>query len=256
MRVYHGTPIGGSRQDAARFLVGRSALVPYPRQDDLGAVAAYCQSFILDNGAFSIWKKGGVLDVEGYCRWVEKMHRHPGFDWALIPDVIDGNESDNNAMLEDWPRSLRHCGVPVWHMHEDISRLQALCVDWRTVALGSSGAFAHPGTEEWWERMAEAMDAICDPEGRPFSRLHGLRMLNPAVFTNLPLASADSTNAAVNCGSLSRFGMYVPPTSSQRAAVIASKIEHHNSSAVWERGKRSRPQPGHLLDFNTPEEVR
>jgi hypothetical protein len=39
MRWIHGTPVGGSRQDVVRFLRGRDALVPFPRQDDLGAVA-------------------------------------------------------------------------------------------------------------------------------------------------------------------------------------------------------------------------
>ncbi len=34
---YHGTPIGGSRQDVVRFLSGRHALVPFARPDDLGA---------------------------------------------------------------------------------------------------------------------------------------------------------------------------------------------------------------------------
>jgi hypothetical protein len=28
---YHGTPIGGTRQDVARFLVGRHALIPFGR---------------------------------------------------------------------------------------------------------------------------------------------------------------------------------------------------------------------------------
>ena len=58
-------------------------------------------------------------------------------------------------------------------------------------------------------------------------------MLDPAIFTKLPLASADSTNAAVNSGSLDRFGMYLPPTAAQRAAVIAERIESHNSAPVW-----------------------
>lgn len=49
---YHGTPIGGTRQDAARFLAGRHALVPFPRQDDVAIVAEVCQSFCFDNGAF------------------------------------------------------------------------------------------------------------------------------------------------------------------------------------------------------------
>ncbi len=46
MKHFHGTPIGGTRQDAARFLIGRHALVPYPRQDDMGIVAEACQSFV------------------------------------------------------------------------------------------------------------------------------------------------------------------------------------------------------------------
>lgn len=36
---YHGTPIGGTRQDAARLLAGRHALVPFPRQDDMSIEA-------------------------------------------------------------------------------------------------------------------------------------------------------------------------------------------------------------------------
>lgn len=227
----HGTPIGGTRQDVARFLVGRHALVPYPRQDDMGAVAEFCQSFVFDNGAFSVWKRGEVLDVEGYTVWVGEWHRHPGFEWALIPDVIDGDEADNDALLRDWPAALP--GVPVWHMHETIERLARLCRQYPRVALGSSGQFATPGTSSWWGRMAEAMNAVCDENGRPMARLHGLRMLDPAIFTKLPLSSADSTNAAVNSGSLDRFGMYVAPTAAQRAAVIAERIEAHNSAATW-----------------------
>lgn len=228
---YHGTPIGGSRQDAARFLMGRHALVPFPRQDDIGIVAEVCQSFCLDNGAFTVWKQGGQLDVPGYVQWAYEWSRHPGFDFALIPDVIDGTEEENNALLNAWPKGLP--GAPVWHMHETLSRLQYLARHYRVVALGSSGEFASVGTERWWDRMALAMKAICDDKGRPLCKLHGLRMLDPAVFSKLPLSSADSTNAAVNGGSLDRFGMYVPPTAAQRAAVIAERIEAHNSAPVW-----------------------
>lgn len=81
--------------------------------------------------------------------------------------------------------------------------------------------------------MGTAMAAVCDDQGRPVCRLHGLRMLDPAIFQHLPFASADSTNAAVNGGSISRFGMYAPPTAGQRANVIADRIEANNSSAVW-----------------------
>lgn len=238
---YHGTPCGGSRQDAARFLRGRHALVPYPRKDDLGIVAEVCQSFVFDNGAFTVWRQGGTLDVPGYIAWCEEWHRHPGFDWALIPDVIDGSEADNDALLADWPSAIR--GVPVWHMHESIDRLVQLGNNWAMVALGSSGVYASPGTPIWWRRMAGALNALCDNLGRPPCKLHGLRMLDPQIFSRLPLASADSTNATVNSGSLGRFGMYLPPTTAQRAAVIAERIEAHNSASAWNH----QPEQGVLL---------
>lgn len=231
---YHGTPISGPRQDIARFLTGRHALVPFPRQDDMGVVGEFCHSFVFDNGAFSVWRRGGKLDIPGYMAWCDEWHRHPGFDWALIPDVIDGSEADNDALIADWPRSIR--GVPVWHMHENIDRLVKLAHEWPTVALGSSGQWATPGVAAWWVRMNEAMAAICDERGRPPCRLHGLRMLNPKVFTRMPLSSADSTNAGVNCnhGSWDR-SVYKPATSFQRAAVIADRVESHNSAPVFDR---------------------
>lgn len=230
---YHGTPVGGKREDAAKFLAGRHALVPYPRKDDLGIVADVCQSFVFYNGAFSAWTKGIEMDFDGYTKWVQDWHKHPGFDWALIPDVIDGDEASNDELLRDWPKEL--AGVPVWHLHESLDRLKRLASEWRTVAFGSSGQWRSPGTESWWKRMGSAMEAVCDEHGRPICRLHGLRMLNPEIFQRLPFASADSTNATVNGGSISRFGMYAPPTVGQRANVIADRIEAHNSSPIWQR---------------------
>jgi hypothetical protein len=150
--------------------------------------------------------------------------------------VIQGDEQANDELISVFEDAdLGRYGVPVWHMHESLDRLARLCDRWPTVALGSSGQWATPGTAGWWARMSEALDAICDEHGRPAARLHGLRMLDPEIFTRLPLASADSTNAAVNSGSLSRFGIYLPPTAAQRAEVIAERIEAQNSAAVWQR---------------------
>lgn len=234
---YHGTPIGGSRQDVARFLVGRHALVSMARPDDLGAVLEMCQSFILDNGAYSLWKKsGGHVDWEQYRDWVVSLMYHPAFDFAVIPDRIDGSEAENNALIHRWlDEGLGQYGAPVWHLHESLAKLQQLCGAWRVVCIGSSGMWSQPGSSEWWYRMDEAMAVACDIHGRPACRLHGLRMLDPRIFSRLPLASADSTNAAVNQGSLDRFGSYIPATASQRAAVIADRIEHQSSAAQYIR---------------------
>ncbi len=210
MIAYHGTPTGGPRADTARFLSGRHALIPFPRPDDLGAALDVCQTVVLDNGAYTVWKQGGTLDVEGYHCWVGEVRHHPVFRWALIPDVIDGDEEANDALIARWPWG--NDGVPVWHMHESLARLCRLAGTWPLVALGSSGEWPNPGTPSWWGRMGTAMDALCRPlgKGRPPCKLHGLRMLSPDIFTRLPLASADSTNAVRNGNLVRRFGMYPP----------------------------------------------
>ena len=169
--------------------------------------------------------------MDGYIDWCEEWCQHPGFDWAIIPDVIDGSEAENDAMIAGWPRSI--AGVPVWHMHESLDRLECLCRDWRRIAIGSSGAWPTPGRRGWWNRMIEVMGVVCDEEGRPRTRLHGLRMLSTEIFPKLPFASADSTNVAQNSELISRFGMYIPPTQSQRRETIASRIEHENSAAIF-----------------------
>lgn len=231
---YHGTPISGKAIDQTSFLTGRHGLVSFAHPAPLPAVMECCQSFILDNGAFSHWKKtGGKIDSERYLDWVASACMHPGFDWCLIPDVIDGTQSENEKEISKWKNKRKIKSVPVWHLNESLDWLADLASEFEIIALGSSGEWSHPGSKSWWHRIKLAMSKVCDSDGRPFCKIHGLRMLNPKIFTKLPLSSADSTNAGVNAGSLSRFGIYKPPTAAQRATVIANRIEMHNSSPVW-----------------------
>ena len=41
---YHGTPCGGRREDVARFLSGRHALIPFGRSEDIGTAAEVCHT--------------------------------------------------------------------------------------------------------------------------------------------------------------------------------------------------------------------
>jgi hypothetical protein len=235
---YHGTPCGGQREQVARFLSGRHALIPWVRDEDIGTAADVCQSFCLDNGAFTAWKQGEpITDWSGYYKWVREWALHPGFDFAIIPDVIDGSEKDNDDLIARWDKTMWHpvyChGAPVWHMHESLERLDRLCRHFHRVCLGSSGEYTTPGTVAWWERIGEAMKFACNEDGRPKTKLHGLRMLDPAIFHRLPLSSADSTNAVRNGSSVKRFGMYCPPSLSTRQTIIAERIEQHQSASYW-----------------------
>lgn len=229
---YHGTPMTPDSA-AADILRGRHAMVSYAHPEQIELVAEVCQSFALDNGAFTEWKRQRPLDLVGFYGWVETWRTHPGCDWALIPDTIDGGEAENDALLADWPFGVS-VGVPVWHLHESLERLARLAEQFPRVALGSSGAYVNPGERAWWARMHEAMNAV-SVRGRPRVKLHGLRMLDAELFTALPLASADSTNVARSIGIDSRWrGTYAPPTKAARGLVIAARIEAQQSAAAWD----------------------
>ncbi len=237
---YHGTPITPATA-AARVLRARHAFVSLAHPEQLEIVARVCQSFAVDNGAFSAWRSGKpIKDWRRYYSWVGELHRLPNFDFAVIPDVIDGDEDANDALLSEWPwiadaRTLG-VGAPVWHMHESIERLQRLAREWPRVCIGSSGQFSTVGNPAWWGRIAEAMNAACDRDGLPVCKLHGLRMLNPEVFSRLPLASADSTNIAQNIGIDSAWrGTYMPPDKEWRALTLAERIESENAADRWEK---------------------
>jgi hypothetical protein len=228
---YHGTPITPATV-AATVFAARHAFVSWANPEQIGVVVEVCQSFALDNGAFSAWRSGNpVTDWAGYYEWCS-AHRAPHCDFAIIPDVVDGGESDNDALIAEWPLGL--FGVPVWHLHESLDRLQRLAADWPRVALGSSGAYSDPGSPAWWNRMAEALPAVCDGDGRPLVKLHGLRMLDSYLVERIPFSSADSTNIARNIGIDGKWtGAYQPPSKDVRAVVLASRIESVNSPARW-----------------------
>lgn len=235
MIVYHGTPFGGDRAGVTRFLSGRHALIPFPRQEDCETAFDVCQTVVFDNGAFTAWKQGEpITDWSGYYEWCREWCRHPAFAWAIIPDVIDGSEEDNDALLNEWDDTID--GVPVWHLHESMERLDRLC-QWPRICLGSSGQYGTTGTPRWWKRMIEAMNVITDSDGKPRTRLHGLRMAAGEYTSRFPFASVDSTNVAQNASLLPRFGSYAAPQRWQRAEAIAYRMESFETAAFWDRNQ-------------------
>jgi hypothetical protein len=209
--------------------------VSFAHPDQLSIAVEVCQSFAIDNGAFSAWKSGNpIKDWTGFYDWALQVKKIPSCDFAVIPDVIDGNEADNDALLKDCPLPAWF-GAPVWHMHESLERLEQLANTYVRVCIGSSGEFATVGTSAWWTKMGQAMRLLCDDLGRPCCKLHGLRMLDPAILIKLPFSSADSTNIARNVGIDGKWkhGNYPPPTKEARGQVMRARIEAHNAPSEW-----------------------
>jgi hypothetical protein len=188
---YHGTPITPDR--VLRELAGRCFCVRFGCHRQVELCHEIGQSVMLDNGAFSRWTQGTPTDWPAYYRWSARWLEYPT-TWAVLPDVIDGTEEQNDALLEEWPFGAR--GAPVWHMHESLQRLQRLAAGWPRVCIGSSGKYATVGTRAWHDRMAQAMNALCGTGPVPVW-LHMLRGMNLAG-SEYPFASVDSTDIARN----------------------------------------------------------
>jgi hypothetical protein len=187
---YHGTPITPNRH--LETLRGRHFCVSHARPDQVEAAHRLGQSVMLDNGAFSAWRRGYSPDWPGYYAWADQWLEFPT-TWAVIPDDIEGGEDVQDALVALWPFAER--GAPVWHMHESLDRLYRLADSWPRICIGSSAQFATIMTPAWERRMDEAWRGLSARHGRRTPFVHMLRGLRLAT-ERWPFASLDSTNVA------------------------------------------------------------
>lgn len=228
---YHGTRIACSDDQCARILKGRHAFVSFADPSQLSIVEEVCQSWALDNGAYSFFNSGKKVDWDDFYKFVEEV-RSPAMDFFIIPDVIDGTEEENDELIRQCPLQD---GVPVWHTGESLKRLEMLRDNFPLICIGS-GKGLEPNTPDWWIRMNQALEILFDKNGKPKTYIHGLRMLNPEIFTRIPFKSADSTMVGQAIGLDHRFGgTYKPISIFAKAMVLIDRIETFNSPKRWKR---------------------
>lgn len=172
-------------------LAGRHLLVSHAYPAPVATAHHIGQSVLLDNGAFSAWRSGKATDWAAFYDWCDKWLDCPT-TWAIIPDVIDGGEEAQDALIEQWPHGDR--GAPVWHLDEPMERLLRLVDIWPRVCLGSAGDYAQVGNDRWHHRMTEAFNGLSRRGRLPW--LHGLRM--QGVGHLYPFGSVDSADIARN----------------------------------------------------------
>lgn len=195
MIKYYGTPLSPVKI-FNEALTGRNVLIPYPRPDNLQRTLKICNKVIVDNGAFTLWKKGGTIDWDKYYLWLQSFIDK--IEFFFIPDVIDGTEKENDHLIAEYFKGGYSKGVPIWHINESLERLIKLMNSFDYIAIGSAGEFSQLGTHKWHIRMDEAMRVLCDKDGYPKVKIHMLRCLDARLFTKYPFHSGDSTSLAVN----------------------------------------------------------
>lgn len=211
----------------------------YAESRTLGLIHEIAEGVMLDNGAYSFWRTGKPVDWPAFYQWVEPWLDH-WTTWAVIPDVIDGDEVANDALVAEWP--FGHKGAPAWHPHESLDRLERLVSEWPLICIGGSSVY-RLGTSKWTARMAEAMDVVCDERGVPRTRLHLLRGLAYSGGP-YPLYSADSTNVQRH---------HRGDTGRRRNPVeMVAEVDGRNPPARWHREGRQTELFAPLVGGRTP----
>lgn len=233
---YHGGPMWGNVDIGPKKIwcgdvlyKNSCALVSYARPEQLKRIAPMCKSLVLDNGAFSTWRKnkkeGGDFDWiahwAGYYCWV--LANYSKIDWFIIPDVIEGSEKENDDLINQLPSSLKEKGVPVWHSVESLDRLVKLCKKWPRVAIGLCGPHEKTMSKAAQLRLQEAFEKIYIQE-RLATKIHGLRMLDGRVLGKFPLDSGDSSFVAVNTPK-TKLQMTEVQCKLARTSIYKNKIE-------------------------------
>lgn len=187
---YHGTPITPHSERAK--MAGKHFCVSFAHPADADWCQRHGQSVMWDNGAFTAFRQGRAFCPDEFARWVEPRLAHP--HWAVVPDVIDGDEIAQAELLNRWPHPPE-LSAPVWHMALSVDWLLTLADEWPRLCFGSSGAFWQVGSEAWERRADEAWNALERRGLRPW--VHMMRGLSVSAG-RWPFASADSANVARN----------------------------------------------------------
>ena len=206
---YHGGPIWGDKTVSYKELMpalwrGGGALVSYAYPDQLKQIVNIPCSLILDNGAFTDWKRDKKAnknrDWDAHWKGYYDKMVGPWFsriEWFLIPDKIEGTEEENDALVAAVPPWLKSKAVPVWHSDESIARFVRLCKEFPRVAIGCCGESRAIRSKAWVKRMDQAFIAIYAARNLK-TKIHGLRMLDGRALSKYPFDSADSSSVATN----------------------------------------------------------
>lgn len=231
---YHGGPIWGDKKISYHELMpalwrGGGALISYAHPGQLKYVVNIDCSLILDNGAFTWWRrdKENQLGMNWTAHW-DKFYDsfvapwYSRIDWFIIPDVIEGTEDENDMLIARVPKWLRGKSVPVWHSDESIERLIRLCKSHSRVAIGCCGAHRSIRSKAWKMRMDEVFHEVYI-ENCLNTKLHGLRMLDARAMSLYPFDSVDSSSVATNVPKTEKVIPQVPCKLARTAILRAAK---------------------------------
>ena len=147
---------------------------------------------MLDSGAFSAWNSGKVIDLPGYCAYIQRNSEWLGSYVAL--DVI--NPQDPDAAAEQSFANLLYMRaqglnpVPVYHAGEDVKWLhKMLDLGCDYIGLSASSLVKRGNVDDWY---ASAWGHLVNKEGLPIVKTHAFGEGRTDSLLRFPWHTSDS----------------------------------------------------------------
>jgi len=156
---------------------------------------------IVDSGAFSVFTKGKVIDMDAYITYIKKWEKY--LTAHIVLDVIgDAEGSMTNYKI------MRDAGlnpIPIYHLHEPEEYLYEYMrmTDYIGVGGVASRMTARNNKilfDSFWKK-------VVDKNGLPKVKVHGMGITDVDVMTRYPWASLDSSTWLMT----SRRGILIAP---------------------------------------------
>lgn len=145
--------------------------------------------YILDSGAFSAYTKGVTIDIDAYCDFIKE---HEDFiDHYIVLDVIGCAEKslENQKYMEN--RGLKP--LPVFHQGDNWSYLEHYIKNYEYVCISPlSYSAGGESMVTWLDKVFS--EYICDKDGYPKVKTHGLGLTTVNMLIRYPWYSVDSAS--------------------------------------------------------------
>jgi hypothetical protein len=160
---------------------------------------------LLDNGAFTIWRKGsGRIDRVAFWKWANEIQARSRQAIAVVPDVIGGTEEENREEIELALGGLARFPartMGIYHLNESLDQANYVADRFHYFGIGSSGDFdVQTRRAAFRARVINLCQAarLRLPGQARAHHIHLMRGLGAATEVSGLISSADSTNVARN----------------------------------------------------------
>lgn len=180
MRIYFG---GCERPNAIHTLAkagGKRVMISYaepPTETCWRLYREYGIELMADSGAFSAWKRGIELTVEGYMQWLDDNNITQYFNMDVV-----GNPKASEVNLRRMEKS-GYNPIPVFHYGSPWSALDNLVGKYPLVGIGGTVGQPYSRKVAFFQELFSRY-----PDGK----FHGLGFANRKLLEQFPFESSDS----------------------------------------------------------------